>query len=67
MGDLKNGRTIHSLLQIFKKFNVKINLVSPDNLTAPFKYAQGININFSLNIFHHVTKIAGDSVLVFEK
>jgi len=54
MGDLKNGRTIHSLLQIFKKFNVKINLVSPDNLTAPFKYAQGININFSLKLTKNI-------------
>ena len=48
MGDLKNGRTIHSLLHSLKHYNVKINLISPDNLTAPFKYAHGININLSL-------------------
>jgi len=44
MGDLKNGRTIHSLLEVLKLFNVKIQLVSPDNLVAPFRYGQGINI-----------------------
>ena len=48
MGDLKNGRTIHSLLQSLKHYNVKINLISPDNLTAPFRYAHGKNISLSL-------------------
>jgi len=48
MGDLKNGRTIHSLLHSLKDFNVKINLVSPDNLAAPFEYAHGVNISLSL-------------------
>lgn len=48
MGDLKNGRTIHSLLHSLKHFNVKINLISPDNLTAPFRYANGVNISLSL-------------------
>ena len=54
MGDLKNGRTIHSLLHSLKFFNVKINLVSPDNLTAPFKYAQGINISLSLTLTKNI-------------
>ena len=44
MGDLKNGRTIHSLLNILRLFKVKIQLVSPDNLNAPFQYAHGINV-----------------------
>ena len=48
MGDLKNGRTIHSLLQSLEHYNVKINLISPDNLTAPFRYAHGKNISLSL-------------------
>ena len=54
MGDLKNGRTIHSLLHSLKLFNVKINLVSPDNLTAPFKYAKGINISLSLTLTKNI-------------
>ena len=44
MGDLAKGRTIHSLLEVFKMFNVKIQLVSPDCLTAPFRYGNGVNI-----------------------
>ena len=36
MGDLKNGRTIHSLVSVLHDlYDVKINLVSPDNLQLP--------------------------------
>ena len=55
MGDLKNGRTIHSLLNILRLFNVKIQLVSPDNLTAPFQYAHGINVYASGYLTKFVT------------
>jgi len=62
MGDLKNGRTIHSLLNILRLFNVKIQLVSPDNLTAPFQYAHGVNIYAS----GYLTKfVAGQSDVLY--
>ena len=36
MGDLKNGRTVHSLISVLHDlYNVNINLVSPDNLQLP--------------------------------
>ena len=36
MGDLKNGRTVHSLVSVLHDlYDVKINLVSPDNLQLP--------------------------------
>ena len=36
MGDLKNGRTVHSLVSVLHDlYNVNINLVSPDNLQLP--------------------------------
>ena len=56
MGDLKNGRTIHSLLHSLKYYNVKINLVSPDNLSAPFQYAHGKNINLSLVLTKNIAE-----------
>ena len=55
MGDLKNARTIHSLLNILRLFNVKIQLVSPDNLNAPFQYAHGINVYASGYLTKFVT------------
>ena len=56
MGDLRNGRTIHSLLHSLKDFNVKINLVSPDNLSAPFEYAHGPNINLALVLTKNIAQ-----------
>jgi len=35
IGDLKYGRTVHSLLQAFELFNVTVYLVSPENLQMP--------------------------------
>ena len=35
LGDLKNGRTVHSLARLVSLFNVKINYVSPDILRMP--------------------------------
>ena len=56
MGDLKNGRTIHSLLHSLKNYNVKINLVSPDNLSAPFQYSHWKNINLSLVLTKNIAE-----------
>ena len=62
MGDLKNGRTVHGLLNILRLFNVKIQLVSPDNLIAPFQYAHGVNIYSS----GYLTKfVAGQSDVLY--
>ncbi|ETV97835.1 aspartate carbamoyltransferase, variant 1 [Aphanomyces invadans] len=47
VGDLKNGRTVHSLAKLLAHFNVKLNYVAPESLSMP-KYiveslaAQGV-------------------------
>ena len=38
MGDLKYGRTIHSLIQVLDLFDVYINLIGPQELKLPRKY-----------------------------
>lgn len=35
MGDLKNGRTIHSLAKLLSMYNVRINYVSPESIKMP--------------------------------
>jgi len=35
VGDLKYGRTIHSLLQLCKLFDVRLYMIAPDSLTLP--------------------------------
>lgn len=38
VGDLLNGRTIHSLLQLLRLYNVTLYLIAPDALQLPAKY-----------------------------
>jgi carbamoyl-phosphate synthase/aspartate carbamoyltransferase len=35
VGDLKNGRTVHSLCRLLSNYQIKINYVSPDSLKMP--------------------------------
>jgi len=35
VGDLKNGRTVHSLVKLLCNYDVTLNYVSPDNLKMP--------------------------------
>mgnify|MGYP004707847097 FL=1 len=35
MGDLKYGRTVHSLVQVLSHWNIKVQLVSPKDLSLP--------------------------------
>jgi carbamoyl-phosphate synthase/aspartate carbamoyltransferase len=35
VGDLKNGRTVHSLVQMLSMYDVKLNFVSPASLSMP--------------------------------
>lgn len=40
MGDLKHGRTVHSLAKLLRLYDVKINLVSPEELAMPAEYVR---------------------------
>lgn len=35
LGDLKNGRTVHSLVTLLSFYSVRLNFVSPPSLTMP--------------------------------
>ena len=48
MGDLKNGRTVHSLIKILRHYEVKINLISPDSLKLPKEYYKNSDIEYSI-------------------
>jgi carbamoyl-phosphate synthase / aspartate carbamoyltransferase len=37
LGDLKNGRTVHSLVTLLSLYNVRLNFVSPPSLAMPSK------------------------------
>lgn len=40
MGDLKYGRTVHSLVQLLGYYNIRIQLVSPKELALPAEFRQ---------------------------
>jgi len=41
-GDLKNGRTVHSGVEIYKHFNCRLVFVSPDTLRMPAEILDGL-------------------------
>ncbi len=38
LGDLKNGRTVHSLAKLLSKYDVSLNYISPKELVMPKQY-----------------------------
>jgi len=52
VGDLKYGRTIHSLIQILALFDIRLYLVAPEALTLPEQFSNHLKkkgIKFSLH------------------
>jgi len=41
-GDLKHGRTVHSLASLLTNFNVKLNYVSPESLRMPKAVSEAV-------------------------
>ena len=42
LGDLRYGRTVHSLIQLLSLYNCRINLVAPDSLQMPSKIVDAV-------------------------
>jgi aspartate carbamoyltransferase catalytic subunit len=54
-GDLKNGRTVHAGVEIYKHYNCKLILVAPDQLKMPSEIisklgSQGIEVEETTNL-----------------
>jgi carbamoyl-phosphate synthase/aspartate carbamoyltransferase len=49
-GDLKNGRTVHSLCEILKHYNVTIQLASPASLALPSKVRAALSSRGQLGV-----------------
>jgi aspartate carbamoyltransferase catalytic subunit len=52
VGDLKYGRTVHSLLIAMSKFRTTFNFISPDELKIPDEYKLYLN-NLGLKYYEH--------------
>ncbi len=60
IGDLRYGRTVHSLLFALSRYNVKINLVSPDLLKLPEHVMSRIK-NIKINEYNSLNSVIESS------
>ncbi|MGQ9846953.1 MAG: aspartate carbamoyltransferase [Bacteroidales bacterium] len=66
VGDLKYGRTVHSLIQAMSHFNPTFHLVSPDTLKLPNEYKLMLKEK-NVSYYEHsdITEILKDSDIVY--
>lgn len=62
VGDLKHGRTIHSLTQLLAYYNVRLYLIAPDSLALPTGICDelkrnGIRFSFHQNLEDIISKV----------
>lgn len=66
VGDLKYGRTVHSLARLLSRYQVALNYVSPDILPMPDKIIAEIEETGTPQAVHnHLEDVIGDSDVVY--
>lgn len=66
VGDLKYGRTVHSLLMAMSNFNTTFNFISPEELRMPDEYKILLK-NLGLNYYEHTdfTDIMSEADIIY--
>jgi aspartate carbamoyltransferase catalytic subunit len=66
VGDLKYGRTVHSLLMAMSGFNTTFHFISPDELKIPEEYKRYLR-NLGLNFYEHkdFTDIISEADIIY--
>ena len=66
VGDLKYGRTVHSLLMAMSKFNTTFNFISPDELKMPDEYKIYLD-NLGIKYYEHkdFTDIVSEADIIY--
>ena len=65
VGDLKYGRTVHSLILALSRFNVKVSLVSPPSLKIPDHIISRLPENMSVKTFENLDDVIEDSDVIY--
>ena len=66
VGDLKHGRTVHSLVQLLSLYDVKIRLVSPKGLEMPAEYVQmASSKGIDVAEHGHINDVIGEADVVY--
>jgi aspartate carbamoyltransferase catalytic subunit len=66
VGDLKYGRTVHSLLQAMSIFNTTFNFISPEELKIPDEYKLFLNRKgLKYNEYRDFSEIVDDADIIY--
>ena len=65
IGDLKYGRTVHSLLSALSRYNVNVNLVSPESLALPKHVYREIKGKLDIKLSDSVEKFLPETDILY--
>jgi len=66
VGDLKHGRTVHSLIQLLSLYDVKIRLVAPAGLEMPQEYVQlAKSKGIDVTEHDHINQVISEADVVY--
>ena len=65
LGDLRYGRTVHSLLLALSEFDVKINLVSPPLLRVPQHILDQVQSMVKIRVTENLNDVISDSDVLY--
>ena len=66
VGDLKYGRTVHSLVKVLALYDVTLNFVSPPSLTMPdYVKAEASRANVRWSEYHSLDEVIGRSDVLY--
>ena len=63
VGDLKNGRTVHSLAKLLSLYDVQLQFVAPESLAFPAEYTKGLSHPPTTHT--DVTEVAPDTDVLY--
>lgn len=66
VGDLKNGRTVHSLVRLLSLYDVTLNFVSPPSLAMPeYVKTEASRAGITWNEYHSLDEVIGRSDVLY--
>lgn len=66
LGDLKNGRTVHSLVTLLSLYSVRLNFVSPPSLAMPDKViAAARKVGIPITICESLDEVLADTDVLY--
>jgi aspartate carbamoyltransferase len=65
LGDLKHGRTVHSLARLLAMHNIRLNYVSPEQLAMPEEIVQELDGKVEQHAARDVREVIGESDVLY--